>query len=86
VKLLCYMACARRCVATLGVDGFESIEKDEAGRRVDHGSLESIAEGILAELKVARREDGTGPRVPAVLRHGWEGVARETLTLLSRSS
>jgi glycosyltransferase involved in cell wall biosynthesis len=84
VKLLCYMACARRCVATLGVDGFESVEKDQAGRRVDYSSLESIARGILGELEAARREDGSGPRGPAVLRHGWEGVARETEELLAR--
>ncbi len=85
VKLLCYMACARRCVATLGVDGFESIEKDEAGRRVDYASERSIAEGILAELARARGEDGSGPRVSAALRHGWGGVARVTEELLARS-
>lgn len=85
VKLLCYMACARPTVATFEVDGFESIEKDQAGRRVDYHSLESIAEGLLAELALARRNDGSGPRVPAVALHGWEGVARVTSELLDRS-
>jgi glycosyltransferase involved in cell wall biosynthesis len=82
VKLLCYMACARRCVATQGVDGFEAIEREDAGRRVDYGSLDSIAQGVLAELARARPEDGAGPRVKAVSEHGWEGVARATEALL----
>jgi glycosyltransferase involved in cell wall biosynthesis len=85
VKLLCYMACARRCVATLGVDGFESLERDEAGRRVDYASLESIAQGVLAELARARRDDGSGPRVAAVSKLGWDEVARVTGALLDRS-
>ena len=82
VKLLCYMACARPCVATFGVDGFEAIEKDGAGKRVDYHSPRSIADGILDELGRARREDGSGPRVPAALRYGWEGVAELTEALL----
>ncbi len=85
VKLLCYMACARACVATFGVDGFESVEKDEAGRRVDYHSERSIADGVLAELARARAEDGAGPRVPAAARYGWEGVAQVTEELLQRS-
>jgi glycosyltransferase involved in cell wall biosynthesis len=85
VKLLCYMACARPCVATFEVDGFESIEKDEAGRRVDYRSEKSIAEGILAELAKARVGDGSGPRSRAAESYGWEGVARVTEALLLRS-
>jgi hypothetical protein len=46
-KLLCYMACARPCVATLGVDGFASVEEDGAGLCVDYDSLDSVAGGIL---------------------------------------
>jgi glycosyltransferase involved in cell wall biosynthesis len=84
VKLLCYMACARRCVATLEVDGFEAVERDGAGSRVDYRSLSSIASGILAELRLARSQDGSGPRVPAAERYGWEGVALATETLLAR--
>jgi glycosyltransferase involved in cell wall biosynthesis len=86
VKLLCYMACARPCIATLGVDGFESVEKDGSGRRVDYHSLRSIADGILAELARAREQDGSGPRVAAAARYGWEGVARLTEELLRRST
>lgn len=85
VKLLCYMACARRCVATLGVDGFEAVERDEAGRRVDYTSADSIARGILAELALARGQDGSGPRVAAASRYGWEGVAERTEALLKKS-
>ncbi|MEZ0230395.1 MAG: hypothetical protein ACAI25_17360, partial [Planctomycetota bacterium] len=85
VKALCYMACARRCVATLGVDGFESLERDDAGRRVDYSSERSIADGLLLELARARAEDGSGPRVPAARRHGWGGVARVTEELLERA-
>jgi glycosyltransferase involved in cell wall biosynthesis len=84
LKLLCYMACARPCIATFEVDGFESIERDGAGRRVDYNSLRSIADGILEELARARSQDGSGPRVPAAERHGWEGVARTTEELLAR--
>lgn len=84
VKLLCYMACARRCVATFGVDGFESVEKDELGRRVDYGDERSIAAGILAELAIARTRTGEEPRVPAAARAGWEGVAETTERLLER--
>jgi glycosyltransferase involved in cell wall biosynthesis len=83
VKLLCYMACARRCVATLGVDGFETLERDGAGTRVEHGSLRSIADGILSELRRSLGEDGSGPRVPAAEKLGWEGIARATERLLS---
>jgi len=85
VKLLCYMACARPCVATFGVDGFESIEREGAGRRVDYDSVRSIAQGILEELARARPRDGSGPRSEAAASHGWEGVARITEELLSRS-
>lgn len=85
VKLLCYMGCARPCVATFGVDGFESLEKDEAGRRVDYRSERSIADGLLAELARARVEDGSGPRARATAGYGWEGVARVTEELLRRS-
>jgi glycosyltransferase involved in cell wall biosynthesis len=86
VKLLCYMACARRCIATLGVDGFEAVEREDAGRRVDYASLESIARGITDELARARREDGSGPRTRAAESHGWEGVARSTEELLLAAS
>jgi glycosyltransferase involved in cell wall biosynthesis len=85
VKLLCYMACARACVATLGVDGFESVEREGAGRRVDYTSLRSIADGILGELALAVRQDGSGPRSGAAESHGWEGVARVTEELLLRA-
>lgn len=83
VKLLCYLACGRRCVATLGVDGFEAVERDGAGRRVDHGSLPSVARGIVEELALARSRDGTEAPVPAALRASWVGVARETEALLA---
>jgi glycosyltransferase involved in cell wall biosynthesis len=85
LKLLCYMACARPCIATLGVDGFESVERDGAGRRVDYSSTRSIADGILEELARARSEDGSGPRVAATRSKGWEGVAQLTEELLLRS-
>jgi glycosyltransferase involved in cell wall biosynthesis len=85
LKLLCYMACARPCVATFEVDGFEAIEKEGAGRRVDYRSERSIAQGILDELARARSADGAGPRVPAAQGHGWEGVARATAELLERT-
>jgi len=84
VKLLCYMACARPCVATFEVDGFESIERDGAGRRVDYHSERSIADGVLAELALARSQDGSGPRSQAAESYGWEGVARVTEELLDR--
>ena len=82
VKLLCYMACARRCVATLGVDGFEGIEASGAGRRVDFADERAIARGILAELALATGQDGRGPRVPAAEAAGWAGIARTTEALL----
>jgi len=82
VKLLCYMACARRCVATLGVDGFEAVERDEAGRRVDYASAGSVARGIVEELRSAVSLDGSGPRVAAIARYGWDGVAEATERLL----
>jgi glycosyltransferase involved in cell wall biosynthesis len=85
LKLLCYMACARPCVATFEVDGFEAIEKEGAGRRVDYRSERSIARGVLDELALARKKDGSGPRVLAAQSHGWEGVARTTEELLRRS-
>ncbi len=82
VKLLCYMACARPCIATFGVDGFEAVEEEGAGKRVDYESARSIADGVLDVLAKARLESGSGPRVPAALRHGWEGIARLTEELL----
>ncbi len=82
VKLLCYAACARRCVATRGVDGFEGIEEQGLGRRVDYDDLASIGEGIVQELLRARPDPGLGPRAPAAERIGWDGIAARTEELL----
>ncbi len=86
LKLYEYLACGKPVVASR-VDGFEIIERQEAGILVKPENPEELAEAIIRLLKDGKLKEkiGMNGREYVIKNHSWEAIGRKIAEVCTRS-